>query len=246
MLKKSMSAIFIAILFTVSILINGEKVDSFFNKNELLEITDVAKQQNIEIKRWSMYIKKPIVQYDRIENVKNKIDNIQEEEDGFTWTKEQFQDDYYKIIGQKKDNITNISEKILIIYFPFNNQYSLSVTYDVEGNGWNEKNWGGISKRYESEIDKFSVFYTVEGTTKVKKSLNTEANNLLKSFSGKIVESLNEGNFVSLSAYTNQWNTKLSLGKQKFMNLHIAYRNSNDFNGITNVTIGTPIITSEY
>ena len=73
-----------------------------------------------------------------------------------------------------------------------------------------------------------------------------EAKTLLNRFSGKTVESLNEENFISLSAYTDNWDTKIPLGNEEFMNLHIAYRNSNENSGITKVTIGTPIITSEY
>ena len=74
----------------------------------------------------------------------------------------------------------------------------------------------------------------------------TEAKTLLNKYSGKNIQNLKEENFISLSAYTENWDTKIPLGNEEFMNLHIAYRNSNENSGITKVTIGTPIITSEY
>ena len=47
-----------------------------------------------------------------------EINNIQANEEGFTWTKELFQGDNYKIIGKRKKRLPNISERIIIIYFP--------------------------------------------------------------------------------------------------------------------------------
>ncbi|ECD6517421.1 hypothetical protein E2329_23465 [Salmonella enterica subsp. enterica] len=74
----------------------------------------------------------------------------------------------------------------------------------------------------------------------------TEASELLVSFSGEELQSLNEDNFISLSAYTKRLETKLPLGDNQYMNLHIAYRLTNESADQVKVTIGTPIITSEY
>ena len=80
-----------------------------------------------------MYIRKPVIQYGNIKDIKIKIREIQTAEKGFTWSKEQFNGDHYKIIGKRNNQHLNISEKILIIYFPNQSQYNLSVTYDVKG-----------------------------------------------------------------------------------------------------------------
>ena len=246
MLKKSIFLLLMVFFIIFSISAQAGIADKFLKKNELLQITELAIQQNIDIKKWSMYIREPVIQYGKIKDIRIKIREIQAAEKGFTWTKEQFKGDHYKIIGKRKNQLSNISEKILIIYFPLHNQYNLSVTYDVKGTGWSKKDWDEISGIYKSKIDNYSVFYTIEGFTKIKGPLMMEAKTLLNRFSGKTVESLNEENFISLSAYTDNWDTKIPLGNEEFMNLHIAYRNSNENSGITKVTIGTPIITSEY
>lgn len=244
-MKKSNLILIICIFSTLLIFIKEVKA-SFFNDNELVQITDIAKKHKIKIKKWSLFIKEPIVKYENLVEIENKIEIIKVKEKGYTWTKPQFNKDHYKIVGEKKNLSLNIHEKILIIYFPFKDKYNLSVTYDIKGSNWNKENWSEISNIYKSKIENFSVFYTVEGVTNINKPLYTEATNLLQSFSGESIQILNEENFVSLSALTQRWETKLPLENDQFMNLQIAFRDSMKSNYNTKVTIGTPIITSEY
>lgn len=245
-MKKSNLLILICIVSIISIFIKEAKASNI-NDNELMQITEVANQQNIEIDKWSMYIKEPITKYDNLLDIKNRIEEIKAKEKGYTWTKLHFNEDHYKITGERKNSHTQTNEKILLIYFPKNDKFNLSVTYDVKGSSWNKQRWSEVSNLYKSKIEKFSVFYTVEGVTSIDKPLLTEATGLLQMFSGESIQSLNEEGFVSLSAFTQRWKTKLPVGNGKYMNLHIAYRNTNDSSSNkTRVTIGTPIITSEY
>lgn len=244
-MKKSNLVLLLCSIFVISVFIN--EANAFFNdNNELIQITEIAKQQKIEIDRWSMYIKEPITEYTNTNDIKNRIMEIKNVEKGFKWTKAQFKGDHYKIIGERKSSNLDIDEKILIIYFPLKDQYNLSITYEIKGSNWNKKKWSEIANLYKSKIENGSVFYTVKGTTSINEPIYVEATNLLKSFSGEKIQGLNEKKFISLSAYTDRWKTKLPLGDNQFMNLHIAYRNSNDSNKNIKVTIGTPIITSEY
>ncbi|PKG25252.1 YwmB family TATA-box binding protein [Niallia nealsonii] len=241
---KKVNLILLCGLFVTFLFIKEAK--AFFNNNELVQITEIAKEQNIKLDKWSMYIKEPIQKYNNIKDIKKRITKIKNEETGYNWSKVESEEDHYTIIGERKTSNLNISEKILIVYFPLKDKYNLSITYDVKGDGWNKNKWAEISKLYKSKIEDFSVFYTVEGTTSISEPLYVEATNLLKNFSGEKIQSLNEENFVSLSAYTDRWEAKLPLGNNQFMNLHIAYRDSNHSNKDIKVTIGTPIITSEY
>lgn len=243
-MKKLNLLFLLCSIFVISVFIKEAK--AFFNDNELIQITEIAEQQNIEIDKWSMYIKEPITEYtDKIDLIK-RIMEIKKVETGYKWTKTQFKEDHYKIIGERKSSNLDINEKILIIYFPQKDKYNLSITYDIKGSSWDKKKWSKIANLYKTKLEDYSVFYTIEGTTSINESIYIEATNLLKRFSAEKIQSLNEKNFVSLSAYTEQWESKLPLGNNQFMNLHIAYRNSNDSNEDIKVTIGTPIITSEY
>jgi len=244
-MKKSNLVFLLCSIFVISVFIKEAKAFLNYN-NELMQITEIAKQHNIEIDKWSMYIKEPITEYTNTIDINKRIKEIKSVEREFKWTKTQFKEGHYKIIGERESSNLDINEKILIIYFPLKDKYNLSITYDIKGSNWDKKKWSNISTLYKSKIENGSVYYTVEGTTRINEPIYEEATNLLKSFSGEKLQSLNEKNFVSVSAYTDRWNTKLPLGNNQFMNLHIVYRNSNDSNENIKVTIGTPIITSEY
>ena len=247
MLNKKRRNLFLIVFLFGIFLLNEKNAFSFFKENQLLDIIEGVKKQEIEIKNWSMLIKKPIVQTKSKIEINKKIEQIKTEQKGFTWSIEPSQGKHYKMIGMRKNFTGNVSERILIIFYPVeNNRYNLSVTYAVLGKGWNRNEWNRISKEYESEMNRFSVFYAVEGVKKLKEPLKTEATKLLNRFSANTVEGLYEKNFISGSAYNKIWKSKIPLGNQKFMNLHISYRTSNGNNNDTTVTIGTPIITSEY
>ena len=102
MLKKSIFLLLMVFFIIFSISAQAGISDKFLKKNELLQITELAIQQNIDIKKWSMYIREPVIQYGKIKDIRIKIREIQAAEKGFTWTKEQFKGDHYKIIGKEK------------------------------------------------------------------------------------------------------------------------------------------------
>ena len=238
-LLLSICSVFIILVFI-------KEAKAFFDENEIVQITEIAKQQNIEINKWSMYIKEPIKEYTTKNDINKIIMEIKKSETGYNWVMNQFKEDHFKIIGDRISSNKDINEKIIIIYFPLKDKYNLRITYDIKGSNWDEKKWSEISNLYKSKIEDFTAFYTVEGTTSINEPIEVEAASLLKSFSGETIQTLEEENYVSLSAYTRRWDTKLPLGNNQFMNLNIAYRNSNPSNGSIKVTIGSPIITSEY
>ncbi|MBT2758005.1 YwmB family TATA-box binding protein [Mesobacillus foraminis] len=244
MYQKFIYTILLVAIISVSNILHTGASQHIDTKNELLQMTDVANEQGIKIKSWSMYVKQPMTEYQKVKDVKKRIEEIKEEYNEFSWSKQENKGDNYIITGKRNLPSLNVKEKILLIYLPSGNQYKLSVNYDVKGVGWDSKDFEGILKRYQTEIKQFSVFYTIKGHTGLKSNLEKETNNLLKEFSGQAIEHINEPDFMSVSASTGRWENNIPLEDEKFMNLHIAYRNSN--NGLTTVTIGTPIITSEY
>lgn len=53
-----------------------------------------------------------------------------------------------------------------------------------------------------------------------------------------------EPNFVSVSAFTNEWKESIKTEKHQ-MNLQVSLRNAGMGEKLT-VTVGTPIVTTEY
>lgn len=240
-----MKKLILLFCFFLLITLTTNEAKAFYQDNELSQITQIAKQNNIFIDNWSMYIKEPIRKYSEMKDLDRTIDDIKDTEKDYSWSKKKFVKDYYKIEGKKKTSIADLEEKVLIIIYSQSGKYNLSVTYDIKGK-WDETKWPAIFNMYKNKIEDYSAFYTIQGTKNINQSLYTEASKLLTNFSGEEIQSLNETKFVSLSAYTKRWENKLPLGDNQYMNLHIAYRETSESTNQVKVTIGTPIITSEY
>jgi len=232
-------------IFLLLVTITTKEAKAFYEENELSQITKIANQNGVSINTWSMYIKEPIQHFSTMRDLDKSVSVFLKNEKEYTWSPKKAEKDYYIIEGKKESASLGIAEKVLIIIYSQNGKYNLSITYDIKGK-WNESKWPAIFNMYKNKIDNYSTFYTIQGTANIENSLYTEASQLLADFSGEEVQSLNENNFVSLSAYTKHWENKLPLGDNQYMNLHIAYRETSEPANKVKVTIGTPIITSEY
>lgn len=237
--------ILILLCFLLLVTTTTKETKAFYEDNELSQITKIAVQNNINVNTWTMYIKEPIKQFTTMSDLDKSVSTFMKTEKDFTWSKKQAEKDHFKIEGKKESANLELEEKVLIIIYSQNGKYNLSITYDIKGN-WNESKWPAIFNMYKNKIENYSTFYTVQGTANIEQSLYNEASHLLADFSGAEVQSLNENNFVSLSAYTKRWENKLPLGDNQYMNLHIAYRVTSESTNKVKVTIGSPIITSEY
>ncbi|MFA9457643.1 YwmB family TATA-box binding protein [Halalkalibacter sp. AB-rgal2] len=76
-------------------------------------------------------------------------------------------------------------------------------------------------------------------------NIQTQAYEWLEHLDAQAVEELVEEQFISLSAYQPEWGSGLMTGNEH-MNVQIALRDVEGMGARTRVTIGTPIITTEY
>ncbi|UOR14165.1 YwmB family TATA-box binding protein [Halobacillus amylolyticus] len=243
MIMKKLYCLMIPVLIFISFFFISSELTSAAKTIEILEITEKAEEADIEIASWSMAIKESIVAFDSIESVRNRVKEIKSREQGYEWSEEQFKGNHYKMVGVKGKG-TNVDQQISIIYYPMKGNYKLSVTYNIDGEKWGIDIWEQVYNLYKSKIDKHKVFYTVEGYVEGQNNrIKKEAQNLIRSMSGKAVEGIYEENFVSISAYSTKWDVKVPLGDKQAMNMQVAYR---DRGAHTEVTIGSPIIITEY
>lgn len=87
---------------------------------------------------------------------------------------------------------------------------------------------------------------TAETTTLNDDSLFATGKRYTEQLGATIQEVLKEETFVSLSAYNNEWDTGIALVNGNNMNVQVALRQNPDLGQQTRVTLGTPIITTEY
>ncbi|HEX7065718.1 MAG TPA: YwmB family TATA-box binding protein [Bacillales bacterium] len=217
----------------------------------LLKIIHVMENRDIAIDHWGLYTKKIGGLLDSPKGYERFVEGFQKDLPAFHWTK--ITKDYegnLKITGVHTDNRTTVNERITILAYPQNNKWGTYIIYEVGSDHWNLDNWQRFSSVFFERIDNFfkenpTIFTCVNGKVNAKMNLvlQKRAQKLLKAFSAVPVEKLKEKTFISVSAYTDQWKQSIQTRNHR-MNLQVALRTEGG--SAATVTIGTPIITTEY
>ncbi len=213
---------------------------------ELTNISQIANtmlRENITVQSWAIYGKQ-VIQQGTEEILESTIDQIME----------QFPTSQIVVKRnglEKQITLALPSNYESSVMFTLTDNKELYVIYKASDTKWDKESWLETKDDIQSQIDVLFdenplIFSCVNGVMNdtLKDGLTKEAEGLMESFQGKEVESIDEGTFVSVSAYTTQWNDYLPTENKK-MNLQIALRDDIPKKQ-TRVTIGTPIITMEY
>ncbi|MFC0274854.1 YwmB family TATA-box binding protein [Metabacillus herbersteinensis] len=228
--------IFISIFFLINHFSSVYSMPSF---KELEDIKNVAEVSNVEIKKWKVYIKDTKSNIS-LQRVKNELRDIFNKDVGYSWEKEE-DEHHYQATGVIEKG--NIIEKVIISVLPSKKGYTITYTYqlmvegDIDSNVLNQTN-------ILFDFEKNNRFLTVEGVTNGRTSNSLLSGKILDFMEGEKVEELNEKGFLSVSGYTGKWKNQLKLANQNLMNIQIGIRKLNE--ETSKVTIGTPIIISEY
>ncbi|HEU5139666.1 MAG TPA: YwmB family TATA-box binding protein [Bacillales bacterium] len=217
----------------------------------LLEIIHVMQNRDMAINHWGLYTKKIGGLLENPKGYKRLVEGFQEDLPAFQWTK--IKKDYegnLKITGVHTDKKTTVHERLTILAYPQNNKWGTYIIYEVGSDHWDLENWHEFSSVFFDRIGNFfkespTIFTCVEGkvNAKMKPVLQKRAQQLLQAFSAVPVEKLKEKTFISVSAYTKQWKQSIQTRNHR-MNLQVALRTQGG--SAATVTIGTPIITTEY
>lgn len=147
-----------------------------------------------------------------------------------------------------------VTESIRLMAYPENGTHTLASTYKLVGTRATDWHTYKLEEQLQDRLllfsmDTASLFTQVQGTqdalTNKNDSLLDQAHVYMEKLDAKEVEALTEETFVSVSAYTTVWKDQLNTGDQT-MNVQIALRSDKALGEGTTVTIGTPIITTEY
>ncbi|WP_332695824.1 YwmB family TATA-box binding protein [Halalkalibacter lacteus] len=212
--------------------------------SELVDIIDVAENKDMLIKSWSAYSKQENIIVRNSNEVENMIENIKKENPRFKWVKENVQNAHYrKVVGTRPSEDNNLDERIVFTSYEDAGKQVISITHQINGEKWNSESRAVVSEKMQSD----STYFTVRGTMNEAKNdeLQSVATDLVAAFSGEVKEGLTESDFVSISAYNQKWDLGIAVNQEDNINLQIGVRNSGQTDSV-NVTIGTPIITTEY
>ncbi|KZE63943.1 hypothetical protein AWM68_12590 [Fictibacillus phosphorivorans] len=239
-----------AILLTVMITSGYAKTDE--KTNEVTHIIDVLKDKGVKPDKWTMYFRGQTGFTSKGLGYLKQAEELKRNYPEFDWAVTEDEAGHYKMNGSFERNDIGVSEKMTIITYPQKDQSASYFIYAVEGLVNTTQNWKEIQNLIDRRVEQSvggnpKIFSCVTGTygDRIVVDLYSQANELVRAFSGVSVEELKEETFVSLSAYTEQWEQAIYTGHQHKMNLQVALR-TEGLGSETTVTIGTPIITSEY
>jgi hypothetical protein len=208
----------------------------------------VLQQNGAKIEEWVIYTREysPTLQDDA--TFLQKVNELKGKHPEFQWTFEK-NNDIWKATGLYKHS--SVKEKIQLVATVTNQKPQTYILYEVKGFGWSETKLKPVFKNVEQKLSKIfmkqPVFFSCvkgEFSDKMKGVLFNQVNHLLAEFDAKPIEALHEKTFVSVSAYTEQWENALPT-KEHPMNIQLALRTTG-LGEKTTVVVGTPIITIEY
>lgn len=206
------------------------------------EIMEQLRNEHIAIDEWTIMAKFSFKQ--KHENPKQLRSQFRQ----FKWLYVH-NGSFAKWDGTYRNQQKKIVEKFQIIT-PTDEPSKTIVIYQATGR-FRPENWKTINLYFDREIfDKIPgnpLFFTcIKGHTSgiMKGVLRLKTKKLLEQFEAKPVEELNEETFVSVSGLTKKWNHSIPTQNGN-MNIQVALR-SESLGENTIVTVGTPIITTEY
>jgi TATA-box binding len=239
-MKKIVALFLIAICISSALFFNWNEIgmaDS--GVGQLNRFANVLNKKDISITSWNLYAREAKINtsVNKVyEDYKNNLKN-------FKWT---VKEKNKKLIGTI--NHTFVTERIVLTSTSDNSSY---IIYELSGTKWDQRTEKEtknlLKKSLENIFSEEPTFFTcIKGTMggKLEGVLQGIKNDFLETFKATKIEEIKEGAFVSVSAYTEQWNDALVANGKK-INLQIAIR-ENKVDESKTIIIGTPIITVEY
>ncbi|OIJ21772.1 hypothetical protein BKP45_03485 [Anaerobacillus alkalidiazotrophicus] len=227
-------------------------VENLFS--ELNQIVDVMDKHDIELTEWTLYTRGQLNHWTEPGEYEKELKTIQQMLSHFDWEPlKDYPKDQKKAIGTFIHHDIGVTQTLTYIVYPHNKQLHSYLIYEVQGvQTLSEKQLDSLTSvvlfRHQDLFNKNTKIFTCatgNGSDKLNLGLGEQAELLLKEFSAQKIEALKEETFISISAYTNIWNSSLTTTEES-MNLQLAIRANERLGGETTVTIGTPIITTEY
>lgn len=247
LLKKILICTFLLLLFIGAAYKKTEAKSPQYDA-PLIKLTQEVADQNFTINKWSLYSRDTKV-LSNLAAYKEEADHLKQKYSQFQWQQETKKHEYTRLSGTHKLNDMGMIEELTLVIYPQKNTYHSYLIYSVKGTSWNTGKWKEISPFVKSRLSQVfqnreQIFSCVNGVSgdKMDIILSKKARRIMGDFDAQNVEEIKEKTFISLSAYTNMWKQSIETNNHE-MNLQIALRH---IGNKTTLTLGTPIITTEY
>ncbi|MDG5787293.1 YwmB family TATA-box binding protein [Evansella sp. AB-P1] len=254
--KWQFLAIITGILVCFTFVIEGSITRS--EENELLQPHDIfllmeerLNEVEVESKEFHIYARNHQESIHSYNEVMKYLEQWKQSNERQEWEAE-YTNNQTKWIGTFSDHNGMYKEKHTIFITPrANDQYDVYTIFEASFSAdtqWQENLSELLPVSQMSMFHPEDIFLRMEGTVTGDEADNVKqwGQVIIDALSADVVEDLQEETFVSLSAHTPLWEQEIVTNGEK-MNVQIALRSiNNGLGGETIVTIGTPLITTEY
>lgn len=193
----------IAMLFGNSTIMAKDKTD-IVTMTELIE-----KEENLTIESWSVYARERTLSIKDQHSFESEVNKLKADFPLFIW-KHENNASGWKAIGTYTNAETKNKEIINLMSTRENNQMVTYIIYEVKGSHWDHEAKSFFTTTFEKRTDdifreKPLIFSCIQGTISdtMDTVLTSEITRLLGVFKGKIIESMKEPNFISVSGQTS-------------------------------------------
>ncbi|MCC3358549.1 YwmB family TATA-box binding protein [Bacillus sp. REN16] len=232
---------------TIALILSAGILAGFFSNNEatkgndLEDIRLLADKNDVEIATWMALSRGKVGQANDVKDMKNQIEQFMGNHDAYSWKNVLEEENSHYVWQGQKENEHGIKESIKLKAYKSGDKYEIAITNEAEGTKLTADQINWVSETFEDS----KTFYSISGVMLSKKNqLSEVAAKIIGDAQAEAVEQLHEDKFVSVSAYSKTFESELMTAKQEKINLQVGLR-VNMENEI-DVTIGTPIITTEY
>ncbi|MFS0820566.1 YwmB family TATA-box binding protein [Bacillus sp. 1P02SD] len=231
---------------TIALILSFGILAGFFSDNEatqgndLGDIKELADKNSVEISSWMALSRSKVGQANDLKEMKHQIEQFMSNHDSYSWKSILEEDSHYVWQG-KKENEHGITESIKLKAYLSGGKYEIAVTNEAIGTKLTAEQINWVSETFEDS----KTFYSISGVLSSKNQLSLVLGELIEDAQAKVVEQLQEDTFVSVSAYSKVFESELMTSEQEKINLQVGLRADIE-NEEIDVTIGTPIITTEY
>ncbi|MDV2886463.1 hypothetical protein BTR22_04035 [Alkalihalophilus pseudofirmus] len=225
------------------------------NLREIESILDLAQQEELHVQGWQLRMRAGQGQVSDLESFKQYVHNLNSQFTGWNVSDVHMSETDWSIEATRPSVLGDSQERLSIYAYEQHGSYEIIHTYELNGTSTKALGERELHELLEERKESFSlqdspVYSQVravrpEDSEYVQPSLGDQARDFVEKLGATEIESLNEETFVSVSAYNDVWTDAIVTNGHK-MNLQVALRSGETMGSGTTVTIGTPIITTEY
>ncbi|GAF65053.1 hypothetical protein BTS2_1950 [Bacillus sp. TS-2] len=218
------------------------------------DLVELAGNQRWEIDEWQILIREEQEMISDKESFKQHVHMMSRIFDNWMVKSVDVTSSEWSALITNNNPSMDTKETVKIFAYPENGQYRVSHTYQLQGSSLHTLSSQQLEPLVQSRMNSFSLDQaTIFTQLKTSQNENLLANNdishfadqLLESLDATQVEALEEDHFLSVSAYLEDWEQAIETNGEE-MNIQLAIRQEQGLGSRTTVTIGTPIITTEY